>query len=61
MVLLSRQSNINIEDKVKNISMGKTKDNLKPSVSNTTKIIDGDVLNSIPDVEYLKKWVETFK
>lgn len=41
--------------------MGKTKDNLKPSVSNTTKIIDGDVLNSNPDVEYLKKWVETFK
>ena len=41
--------------------LGKSKDNLKPSVSDTTKIIDGDVLNHNPSVEDLKKWVETFK
>ena len=40
---------------------GKTLDNLKPSVSDTTTIIECDVLNSKPDVEYLKKWVESFK
>ena len=40
---------------------GKTIDNLKPSVADTTTIIEGDVLNSKPDVEYLKKWVESFK
>ena len=41
--------------------LGKSKDNLKSSVSDTTKIIDGDVLNHNPSVEDLKKWVETFK
>ena len=40
---------------------GKTIDNLKPSVSDTTTIIEGEVLNSKPDVEFLKKWVESFK
>ena len=40
---------------------GKTIDNLKPSVADTTTIIEGDVLNSKPNVEDLKKWVESFK
>ena len=40
---------------------GKTLEHLKPSVSDTTKIIEGDILNHNPDEEKLKAWVETFK
>jgi len=39
---------------------GKTIENLKPSVSNSTIIIQGDILNSNPGVEELKKWAEKF-
>ena len=39
---------------------GKTVDNLKPSVSDSTEIIEGDVLNSNPTVEQLKTWAEKF-
>lgn len=39
---------------------GKTVENLKPSVSNSTKIIEGDILNSNPSVEELKTWVKKF-
>ncbi len=40
---------------------GKTVDNLKSSVSSSTKIIEGDILNGNPSVEELKKWVESLK
>ena len=40
---------------------GKTVDNLRPSVSNSTKIIEGDILNGNPSVDELKKWVESLK
>ena len=40
---------------------GKTIDNLRPSVSNLTKIIEGDILNGNPSVDELKKWVESLK
>ena len=40
---------------------GKTVDNLRPSVSNSTKIIEGDILNGNPSVDELKKWVENLK
>ena len=40
---------------------GKTIDNLRPSVSNSTKIIEGDILNGNPSVDELKKWVESLK
>ena len=39
---------------------GKTIDNLKPSVSSSTTIIEGDILNSNPSVEDLKEWVKKF-
>lgn len=39
---------------------GKTVSNLKPSVSNSTTIIEGDVLNSNPSVDDLKQWVKKF-
>ena len=39
---------------------GKTVDNLKPSVSNSTEIIEGDILNNNPSVDELKKWAEKF-
>ena len=39
---------------------GKTVDNLRPSVSESTVIVEGDVLNSNPSVEYLKKWAKKF-
>lgn len=39
---------------------GKTVDNLRPSVSDSTEIIEGDILNSNPGIEELKKWVEKF-
>lgn len=37
---------------------GKTVENLKPSVSPSTVIVEGDVLNNNPSVEDLKKWAE---
>lgn len=40
---------------------GKTIDNLKPSVSNSAKIIEGDILNGNPSVDKLKKWVESLR
>lgn len=40
--------------------LGNTANNLKPSVSKTTKIIEGDVLNSNPTVEDLKQWINKF-
>ena len=39
---------------------GKTVQNLKQSVANSTTIIEGDVLNSNPSVEELKKWAKKF-
>jgi len=39
---------------------GKTVQNLKPSVNNSTVIIEGDILNSNPTVENLKQWAEKF-
>ena len=39
---------------------GKTVENLKPSVSNSTTIIEGDILNNNPSVDELKKWVQKF-
>ena len=41
--------------------MGNTDEDLKPSVSPSTKIIKGKVLNGNPSVEELKNWVETIK
>ena len=38
---------------------GNTIGNLKPSVSDTTEIIEGEVFNPNTSVEDLKKWVET--
>lgn len=39
---------------------GKTIENIKPSVSDTTKIIEGDILNGTSTLEELKKWAEKF-
>jgi len=39
---------------------GKTIDNLKPSVSESAEIIQGDILNSNPSVEQLRKWAMKF-
>ena len=39
---------------------GKTVENLRPSVSNSTEIIEGDILNSNPGVDELKKWYVKF-
>ena len=41
--------------------IGNTDRDLKPSVSASTKIIKGKVLNGNPSVEELKNWVETIK
>lgn len=38
---------------------GRTIDNIKTSVSGSTKVIEGKVLNSNPSVEDLKKWIST--
>ena len=38
---------------------GRIIDNIKTSVSNSTKVIEGKVLNSNPSVEDLKKWIST--
>jgi len=40
--------------------LGGTIVNLKPSVSDSTEIIEGGVLNTNPSVEELKNWAETF-
>ena len=40
---------------------GRTIDNIKTSVSDSTKVIEGKVLNSNSSVEQLKSWVETLK
>ena len=40
---------------------GKTVDNLKQSVSNSAKIIEGDILKGNPSVDELKKWVDSLK
>lgn len=39
---------------------GRTVENLRPSVSDSTEIIEGDILNSNPSVEQLKNWAEKF-
>ena len=39
---------------------GKTVDSLRPSVSDSTEIIEGDILNSNPSAEQLKTWAEKF-
>ena len=41
--------------------MGNTDKDLKPSVSASTKIIKGKVLNGNPSVEELNNWVKTLK
>lgn len=38
---------------------GKTVENLKPSVSDSTKIIEGKILNNNFSAEELKKWAES--
>lgn len=39
---------------------GRTIDNLKPSVSESAEIIQGDILNSNPSVDKLRKWTAKF-
>ena len=39
---------------------GKTIDNLKNSVSASTTIIEGGILNNMPSIDELKKWAERF-
>ena len=39
---------------------GKTVENLRPSVSDSTEIVEGDILNHTPSVEQLKTWAEKF-
>ena len=41
--------------------LGDTANNLKSSVSSSTKIIEGKVLNGNPSVEELKTWVNSLK
>ena len=41
--------------------LGNTADNLKSSVSTSTKIVEGKVLNGNPTVEELKTWVNSLK
>ena len=41
--------------------LGKSIDNIKTSVSDSTKVINGKVFNTNISVEELKKWVETLK
>lgn len=41
--------------------LGNTDKDLKPSVSATTKIVKGKILNANPSVEELKSWVKTIK
>ena len=39
---------------------GKAVENLKTSVDKTTEIVEGDILNSNPPAEILKRWAEKF-
>jgi hypothetical protein len=39
---------------------GRAVENLKPSVSDSTEIVEGDILNSNPSSEQLKIWSEKF-
>lgn len=39
---------------------GKAVENLKTSVADSTEIIEGDILNSNPPEEILKRWAEKF-
>ena len=41
--------------------MGNTDKDLKPSVSASTKIVKGKMLNSNPSVEELKYWAQTME
>lgn len=41
--------------------LGKTDQDLKPSVSDSAKIIKGKILNHNPSIDELTKWIETFK
>lgn len=41
--------------------LGNTDEDLKPSVSPSTKIVKGKILNGNPSVEELKSWVATVK
>ena len=41
--------------------LGGSADNLKNSVSESTQIIEGGMLNGNPDTEHLKLWIEKFK
>jgi len=38
---------------------GRTIENLRPSVAETTEIIEGNILNGEPSVEELKKWTDS--
>ena len=38
---------------------GKTVENIRPSVSETTEIIEGKILNGNPDEKELKNWIES--
>jgi len=38
---------------------GRTIENIKPSVSDSTEVIEGKILNFNPSVETLKQWVES--
>jgi len=40
-------------------NMGSVIENIKPSVSSSTKIVEGKVLNHNPSLEDLKNWVES--
>lgn len=39
---------------------GRAIENLKPSVSDSTEIVEGDIFNSNPTIEQLKIWAEKF-
>ena len=39
---------------------GKTVEDLRVSVSNSTEVIEGEILNSAPSVEELKIWAQKF-
>ena len=39
---------------------GRTIENIRPSVADSTVIVEGDILNSNPSVEELKAWAEKF-
>ena len=39
---------------------GKAVENLKPSVSDSAEILEGDIFNSNPSVEQLKIWAEKY-